>query len=124
MASTASSILKRSIRADAARYTQPAVSPMTKAAQGSTVAQPAVIATKPVRHPFIAAVVSQVYTPVFLSSTIVEVNIPESAPAADPSVVLTAASDATSPEAADAIKMELPGLNPYHPNQRAKVPRN
>ena len=41
--------------------------------------------------------------PVFLSSKKVEVNIPESAPAADPKVVLTAAREETSPEAAVAM---------------------
>lgn len=41
--------------------------------------------------------------PVFLSSTIVDVNIPDNAPAAEPSVVLTAARDETSPEAAVAM---------------------
>lgn len=60
--------------------------------------------------------------PVFLSSTIVEVNIPDKAAAAAPSVVLTAARDDTSPAAVLAMARELPGLKPYHPNQSANVP--
>ena len=54
----------------------------------------------------------------------VEVNIPERAPKAAPSVVLTATRDAVSPNAAELILMVEPGLNPYQPNRSANVPRN
>ena len=60
--------------------------------------------------------------PDFLSSTIVDVNMPDKAPAALPSVVLTAARDETSPYAALEIKILEPGLKPYQPNQSANVP--
>lgn len=52
----------------------------------------------------------------------VEVNIPDKAAAAAPSVVLTAASDDTSPAPLLAMARELPGLKPYHPNHSANVP--
>lgn len=52
------------------------------------------------------------------------VNIAETAPAHAASVVFTAANAATSPRLALLINEAEPGLKPYHPNHKAKVPRN
>mmetsp|Transcript_57997 Transcript_57997/g.86154 ORF Transcript_57997/g.86154 Transcript_57997/m.86154 type:complete len:194 (+) Transcript_57997:821-1402(+) len=124
MASTASSILYMTRRWDPRRYSHPAIIPITNPAHGSTVAHGAVIATRPVRHPFIAAVRSYVVTPVLLVSRMLFVNNAETAPAAAPSVVFTAAKEATSPSFSDEIFSVEPGLKPYQPNHKQNVPRN
>jgi hypothetical protein len=58
----------------------------------------------------------------FLLSMKVEVNIALRAPAQAANVVLTATKAATSPRFSDAMESVEPGLNPYQPNQRQKVP--
>jgi hypothetical protein len=52
------------------------------------------------------------------------VNMADIAPAQAANVVLTAANAATSPRLALLILAAEPGLNPYHPNHKQKVPRN
>ena len=54
---------------------------------------------------------------------IVSMNIVVIDPVAVDSVVVTAQSAAVSPCPAPLIARVLPGLNPYHPNQRMKVLR-
>lgn len=83
------------------------------------------MATRLVRQPFMEAVVSHSYKPVFCSSMMVDVNMAVRPPAAAPGVVLlTAASDAVWPSALELTSKTDPQLNPYQPNQRLKVPRN
>ncbi len=52
------------------------------------------------------------------------VNMADMAPAHAANVVLTAANAATSPRLALLIFNAEPGLNPYQPNHKQKVPRN
>jgi hypothetical protein len=52
------------------------------------------------------------------------VNMADTAPAHAANVVLTAANAATSPRLLLLIKDAEPGLKPYHPNHKAKVPKN
>ena len=52
------------------------------------------------------------------------VNMADMAPAQAANVVLTAANAATSPLLALLTMDAEPGLNPYHPNHKQKVPRN
>jgi hypothetical protein len=54
----------------------------------------------------------------------VDVNMAVRAPAHAERVVLTATRAATCPFSADEIPRTEPGLNPYHPNHKQKVPRN
>ena len=51
-------------------------------------------------------------------------NMADTAPAQADRVVLTATRAATLPYSVELINKVEPGLNPYHPNHRQKVPRN
>jgi len=90
MASTASSIFLFTNNFEKAQYNTPAINPMIILAQLSTTEHPAVIATKPLRQPFIAYCKLKLYSPVKCSSTMVERNNVIIHPAAADRVVLIA----------------------------------
>jgi len=71
MASTASSIRRLTREGESHKYNAPATNPMTMAAQDSTTEHPAVMATRPLRHPFMAYWRLNVISPVMHSRTMV-----------------------------------------------------
>eukprot|EP00560_Eucampia_antarctica_P000748 CAMPEP_0197842808 /NCGR_PEP_ID=MMETSP1437-20131217/46954_1 /TAXON_ID=49252 ORGANISM="Eucampia antarctica, Strain CCMP1452" /NCGR_SAMPLE_ID=MMETSP1437 /ASSEMBLY_ACC=CAM_ASM_001096 /LENGTH=111 /DNA_ID=CAMNT_0043452745 /DNA_START=845 /DNA_END=1180 /DNA_ORIENTATION=+ len=93
MASTASSRHNLTSNNEVHKYNMPAIDPVITAAQGSTTAQPPVIATRPARQPFTHFMRSYVASPVYRSVTIKLMKRDVTAPEAAASVVFTAASD-------------------------------
>mmetsp|Transcript_36817 Transcript_36817/g.80215 ORF Transcript_36817/g.80215 Transcript_36817/m.80215 type:complete len:202 (+) Transcript_36817:451-1056(+) len=92
----------------------PESAPISRAAAGSTTEQPAVMPTSPERTPLHAWDRSQVLDlPKFHMSD-------DTPPAAAEMVVVTAVRDTVS--TAPLMASMEPGLNPYQPNHRIKVP--
>jgi hypothetical protein len=81
------------------------------------------MATNPERAPFIHMVMSYSHSPVFILERNISVKRAEADPAAAAMVVVTAARAHTAAEALLEMANVLPGLNPYHPTQRMKVPK-
>mmetsp|Transcript_5566 Transcript_5566/g.15761 ORF Transcript_5566/g.15761 Transcript_5566/m.15761 type:complete len:207 (-) Transcript_5566:404-1024(-) len=113
-ASKGSSILSLSSSSQAPTYTKEATKPHRMAAQGSTTEHEAVMPTRPASAPLHTAMRSHTPTCMYL---IISVVMP--AAAAD-SVVVTAVRP-TATSAPSNSSME-PGLKPYQPNHRMKVP--
>lgn len=96
---------------------------MTQAAHGLTTEHPAVIATSPPRAPFMAMDKSYETSPVTRESMTESKNIAVTHPHAAARVVVTAQRAAVAAESGLAMAKADPGLNPYHPNHKMKVPR-
>ena len=113
MASTASSILKRTKALDVNMYTQPATAPITMAPHNSMVPHPAVTATSPPSAPFIANGSSKASSPL-CPFMIAPVKRDMTAPTAAAKVVLTAVRAARAPESsAPGNKRDEAPLKPY-----------
>lgn len=97
------------------------MSPITTAAHGSTEAQPAVMATRPARIPFVKAWKSNLisfFSPV-ICFLVANVRRPEAAGARIVLMIALSASLLAPP----AMAAEDPALKNSHPSQRIKVPR-
>mmetsp|Transcript_80674 Transcript_80674/g.246611 ORF Transcript_80674/g.246611 Transcript_80674/m.246611 type:complete len:255 (+) Transcript_80674:235-999(+) len=118
-ASTTSSTFNFFISMDAPWYTRPPKKPMKRASYGWTAAHPAVMATRPARMPLQKPPTSN-----FFGATSVARSTKTTKPATHgESVVFTATKPAELAVALSCIDPVLPGLKPYHPNQRKNVPR-
>merc|ERR1711939_1041935 len=92
---------------------------MITASQGFTKAQPAVIATKPAKMPLQKPATSS-----FFGDRAWARKMKTSKPATQGArVVFTATRPALYASSLVFMDKVLPGLNPYHPNQRQKVPK-
>ena len=123
IASTASSRVNRTKSSDENRYRLPAINPVMTAAQGSTVEHPAVIATRPPRHPLAHFIRLNFPSPVRRSVSIKLMRRAATPPDAAASVVLTAASEVTLPWVFEDMVNADPALKPYQPNQSMNKPR-
>ena len=114
-APTGSSILSRSSPSMPKMTTGAAIAPITIAAQGSTTAQGAVMATNPPSAPFSVRPMSK------CGERPLDRKAQHTAPAPAARVVFTAtfAASAANPPVRPSVE---PGLNPYQPNQRMKTP--
>mmetsp|Transcript_4984 Transcript_4984/g.16412 ORF Transcript_4984/g.16412 Transcript_4984/m.16412 type:complete len:245 (+) Transcript_4984:656-1390(+) len=121
-ASSGSSILSLRMVHEATWYTIAPTKPMTIDAQTSTVEQPAVILTSPPSSELQVAARSHIGTPPSWLGRPRLRSSPVVAPEAAASVVVTAARAASRAKPAGVIARVEPGLNPYQPNQRRKVP--
>ena len=87
------------------------------------MAHPAVIPTSPPRAPFIHMVISYSHSPVLILERNISVKRAETDPAAAAMVVVTAARAQTAADALLEIAKVEPGLKPYHPTHKMKVPK-
>mmetsp|Transcript_123334 Transcript_123334/g.349446 ORF Transcript_123334/g.349446 Transcript_123334/m.349446 type:complete len:213 (-) Transcript_123334:587-1225(-) len=118
-ASTTSSILAIRRSMDAPWYRRPPTKPMMTDSQGLTKAHPAVMETRPASTPLPKPPTSS-----FLGSNANLRRAKTTSPATHGEIVVfTATSPAWCAEDAVCMARVLPGLKPYHPNQRMKVPR-
>mmetsp|Transcript_15770 Transcript_15770/g.42385 ORF Transcript_15770/g.42385 Transcript_15770/m.42385 type:complete len:207 (+) Transcript_15770:696-1316(+) len=115
LASTTSSTFKM-LRTNEAQavYTHAPTMPMGTADHGSTVAQPAVMDTRPARAPLSVCSRSRLCRMSLARARLVI------APAAAAIVVVAAARETTLPR--PMMPSAEPGLKPYQPTQRMKVP--
>merc|ERR1719502_2279497 len=118
-ASTTSSILSFLISMDVPWYIKPPMKPMMMVSQGFTKAQPAVMDTKPARMPLQKPPTSR-----SLGGTTNARNMKTTSPATHGDrVVFTATRPAVCASPLLFIDSVLPGLKPYHPNHKQKVPK-
>mmetsp|Transcript_52024 Transcript_52024/g.113192 ORF Transcript_52024/g.113192 Transcript_52024/m.113192 type:complete len:208 (-) Transcript_52024:639-1262(-) len=118
-ASTTSSTLSLVSNKEAPTYSKPPMQPMMQASHGFMTAHPAVMETRPAKMPLQKAPTSRHF-----GSTTLARRKNTSKPATQgESVVLTATMPARLAVSASCMDPVLPGLKPYHPNQRQNVPK-